>query len=57
VLKATVLVAMHSIRPERAFYEGLSYDLLFKWFLDLPIDARRRTTAHHRRDGTPSSPR
>src|ERR1700760_967720 len=40
LLKATVLMALYSIRSERAFCERLHYDLLFKWFLDLPIDAR-----------------
>ena len=40
LLKATVLMAIYSIRSERAFCERLDYDLLFKWFLDLPIDAR-----------------
>jgi transposase len=40
LLKASVLMAMYSIRSERAFCERLNYDLLFKWFLDLPIDAR-----------------
>ena len=35
LLKATVLMAMYSIRSERAFCERLNYDLLFKWFLDL----------------------
>src|SRR5680860_1090299 len=39
LLKATVLMAMYSIRSERAFCERLNYDLLFKWFLDMPIDA------------------
>jgi transposase len=33
-------MAMYSIRSERAFCERLNYDLLFKWFLDMPIDAR-----------------
>jgi hypothetical protein len=28
------------VRSERAFCERLHYDLLFKWFLDLPIDAK-----------------
>jgi transposase len=37
LLKATVLMALYSIRSERAFCERLNYDLLFKWFLDLPI--------------------
>jgi transposase len=40
LLKATVLMAMYSIRSERAFCERLNYDLLFKWFLDLAIDAK-----------------
>src|SRR4029077_13096074 len=40
LLKATVLMAMYSIRSERAFCERLHYALLFRWFLDLPIDAR-----------------
>jgi len=39
LLKATVLMALYSIRSERAFCERLHYDLLFKWFVDLPIDA------------------
>jgi transposase len=40
LLKATVLMAMYSIRSERAFCERLNYDVLFKWFLDLAIDVR-----------------
>jgi transposase len=40
LLKATILMAMYSIRSERAFCERLNHDLLFKWFLDLPIDAK-----------------
>jgi len=40
LLKATVLMALYSMRSERAFCERLNYDLLFKWFLDLSIDAR-----------------
>ena len=39
LLKSTVLTAMSSMRSERAFCERLNYDMLFKWFLDLPIDA------------------
>ncbi|HUF98759.1 MAG TPA: transposase [Ilumatobacter sp.] len=38
LLKSTVLIAMYSIRSERAFCERLNYDLLFKWFLDMRID-------------------
>src|SRR5215210_8645436 len=40
LLKATILMALYSLRSERAFCERLNYDLLFKWFLDLPIDAK-----------------
>src|SRR6266702_5311783 len=40
LLKATVLMALYSIRSERAFCKRLNYDLLFKWFLGLAIDAR-----------------
>src|SRR5213075_2473355 len=32
------LMALYSIRSERAFCERLNCDLLFKWFLDLRID-------------------
>ena len=39
LLKSSVLMAMYSMRSERAFCERLNYDMLFKWFLDLPIDA------------------
>ena len=38
LLKASVLMAMYTIRSERAFCERLNYDMLFKWFLDLRID-------------------
>src|SRR6201989_1338323 len=38
LLKATVLMALYSIRSERAFCERLNYELLFKWFLDMRID-------------------
>src|SRR6266540_5144078 len=40
LLKATVLMAMYSIRSERAFCERLNYDLMFKWFLNMRIDQR-----------------
>jgi len=38
LLKSTVLMALYSIRSERAFCEQLNYNLLFKWFLDMRID-------------------
>jgi transposase len=38
LLKSTMLMAMYSIRSERAFCERLNYDLLFKGFSDMRID-------------------
>jgi transposase len=35
LLKASLLIALYSIRSERQFCERLQYDLLFKWFLDM----------------------
>ena len=37
LLKASLLIALYSVRSERQFCERLRYDLLFKWFLDLNI--------------------
>ena len=37
LLKASILIALYSIRSERQFCERLEYDLLFKWFLDQNI--------------------
>jgi transposase len=39
LLKASVLMALYSIRSERQFCEQLQYNLLFKFFLDLNLDA------------------
>jgi transposase len=39
LLKATVLMALYSIRSERQFCERLRCDLLFRFFLDLNVDA------------------
>src|SRR5437773_11670222 len=38
LLKACLLIALYSVRSERQFCERLHYDLLFRWFLDLPTD-------------------
>lgn len=38
LLKASLLMALYSIRSERQFCERLQYDLLFKWFLGLNIN-------------------
>jgi len=40
LLKASLLIALFSVRSERQFCERLQYDLLFKWFLDLNITDR-----------------
>lgn len=40
LLKASLLMALYSIRSERAFCERLNYDMLFKWFLGMRIDDR-----------------
>jgi transposase len=39
LLKASLLIALFSVRSERQFCERLQYDLLFKWFLDRNIAA------------------
>lgn len=38
LLKASLLIALYSVRSERQFCEQLRYNLLFKWFLDLNVD-------------------
>ena len=35
--KASLLIALYSVRWERQFCERLTYDMLFRWFLDLNI--------------------
>ena len=37
LLKASLLIALFSVRSERQFCERLGYALLFKWFLDLNV--------------------
>lgn len=38
LLKASLLMAFHTVRSERLFCEQLDYNLLFRWFLDMGID-------------------
>jgi transposase len=39
LLKASLLIALYSVRTERAFCEELEYNLLFRWFLGMdPIE-------------------
>ena len=35
LLKASLLMALYTVRSERLFCEQLAYNLLFKWFLDM----------------------
>jgi len=37
LLKATLLMALYTIRSERMFCEQLDYNLLFRWFLDMDM--------------------
>lgn len=37
LLKATLLMAFHSVRSERLLCEQLNYNLLFRWFLDMDM--------------------
>jgi transposase len=37
LLKATVLMALYSVRSERQFCEQLNYNLLFRWFADMDM--------------------
>jgi transposase len=38
LLKASLLMALYTVRSERMFCEQLEYNLLFRWFLDLELD-------------------
>src|SRR5580765_6059153 len=37
LLKASLLIALYSVRSERALCEELDYHLLFRWFLDMGL--------------------
>ncbi len=39
LLKASLLMALYSVRSERLFCEQLGYNLLFRWFLDVPMES------------------
>lgn len=51
LLKATVLMALYTVRSERQFCEQLNYNLLFRWFVDLDMteESWERTTFSHNR--------
>lgn len=38
LLKASLLMALYTVRSERLFCEQLGYNLLFRWFLDVPME-------------------
>jgi transposase len=52
LLKASLLMALYTVRSERQFCERLRYDILFKWFLGLNLDdpAFHPTTFTHNRE-------
>ena len=37
LLKASLLIALYSVRSERAFCEELDFQLLYRWFLDMNL--------------------
>jgi transposase len=40
LLKASLLIALYSVRSDRLFCETLDYNILFRWFLDMSLDER-----------------
>ena len=52
LLRATLLQAFFSVRSERQLMEQIDYNLLFRWFVGLPIDAEvwHPTVFSHNRD-------
>ena len=38
LLKATLLMALYSVRSERLMCEALDYNILFRWFLDMNLE-------------------
>ena len=44
LLKASLLMALYTVRSEPMFCEQLDYNLLFRWFLDLNWTSRVSTT-------------
>src|SRR6187402_2970719 len=52
LLRATLLQAFFSVRSERQLMEQIDYNLLFRWFVGLPMDAAvwHPTVFTHNRD-------
>jgi len=40
LLKASLLIALYSVRADRMFCEMLDYNILFRWFLDMSLEDR-----------------
>lgn len=40
LLKASLLIALYSVRGDRMFCEMLDYNMLFRWFLDMSLEER-----------------
>lgn len=38
LLKASLLIALYSVRSDRLFCEMLDYHILFRWFLDMSLE-------------------
>ena len=38
LLKAQLLIALHSVRSDRLFCQMLDYNILFRWFLDMSLE-------------------
>ena len=38
IMKATLLIALFSVRSDRQFCEQLDYNILYRWFLDMSMD-------------------
>jgi transposase len=45
LLKATILMALYTIRSERQFCEQLDYNILFRWFLDMDLVSLAESSA------------
>ena len=39
LLKGSLLIALYSVRSDRMFCEMLNYNILFRWFLDMSLEA------------------
>jgi len=40
LLKASLLIALYSVRSDRLFCDMLDYNILFRWFLDMNLEER-----------------